>query len=220
MAGFPDSLRRLIEELGRLPGVGSRSAERLAFHLLRCDAGEALRLADAIRAARAELRPCERCFNVSAATRCAVCSDPARDAASILVVEHPRDVEAFERAGAWRGVYHVLHGRVAPAEGEGPEHSSAAALEARVRAGGVAEIVIGTNPDAEGDATALFLERRLRPLGVATTRLARGIGTGGSIEYSGAEVLAEALRHRAAAKDAPAAAAASASAAPRRRRDV
>lgn len=199
MAGFPEALRRLIDELGRLPGVGSKSAERLAFYLLKVDAPDALRLADAIRDARAALRPCVECFNVSTAERCDVCADPARDASLVTVVEHPRDVQAFERTGRYRGVYHVLLGRVAPADGEGPEHLSAAALEARVRRGGVAEVVLGTNPDAEGDATALYLERRLRPLGVAVSRLARGIGSGGSIEYSGTEVLAEAFANRRAA---------------------
>lgn len=196
MAGFPESLRRLIDELGRLPGVGSKGAERLAFHLLKEGKAEALRLADAIRDARDALRPCRECCNVSATETCAVCSDASRDRSVVMVVQHPRDVEAFERTGRWRGLYHVLLGRVAPAEGEGPEHLSTSALLARVRGGGVAEVVIGTNPDAEGDATALLLERLLRPTGVRTTRLARGLGSGGSIEFAGTEVLAEALALR------------------------
>jgi recombination protein RecR len=208
MAGFPESLRRLIDELGRLPGVGSKSAERLAFYLLKCDLDDAHRLADAIRAARAALRPCRECFNVSVSELCDVCADSTRDRALVMVVEHPRDVQAFERTGRFRGVYHVLLGRVAPADGEGPEHLSAAALEARVKAGGVGEVVLATNPDAEGDATALYLERRLTAMDAKVTRLARGLGSGGSIEYAGTEVLAEALLNRqAAVKTAPPAAA-------------
>ncbi len=202
MAGFPETLRRLIDELSRLPGIGSKSAERLAFFLLKCDEAEALRLSDAIRDARAELRPCSGCFNVSAAPRCEICSDPSRDASIVMVVEHPRDVQAFERAGRYRGLYHVLLGRVAPADGEGPEHLSAAALEARLKSGVVSEVILGTNPDAEGDSTALYLERRLRPFGIPITRLSRGLGTGGSIEYAGTEVLAEALARRSSTKTA------------------
>jgi recombination protein RecR len=208
MAGFPESLKRLIDELGRLPGVGSKSAERLAFYLLKCDLADAHRLADAIRDARAALRPCAECFNVTSAERCDVCADPARDRATIMVVEHPRDVQAFERTGRYRGVYHVLLGRIAPADGEGPEHLSAAALERRVKATPSVEVVLATNPDAEGDATALYLERRLAPTGANVTRLARGLGSGGSIEYSGTEVLAEALlNRRASVATAPAPAA-------------
>ncbi|HYC78240.1 MAG TPA: recombination mediator RecR [Planctomycetota bacterium] len=197
MPGFPEELQRLIGELGRLPGVGQKSAERLAFFLLKGEAADAYKLADAIRAARDALRPCRDCFNVSAGERCAVCADPARDRGAVMVVEHPRDLMAFEAMGRWKGVYHVLLGRLAPHEGQGPEHTSAAALEARVRKGGVREVVLATNPDAEGDAAALYLERRLAGApGVTVTRLARGLGTGGSIEYAGTEVLAEALALR------------------------
>jgi recombination protein RecR len=196
MAGFPAAIRRLMEELGKLPGVGTKSAERLAFYLLKCDASDALRLSDAIRDARATVRRCEVCFDLSEAPICAVCADSSRDRSVVMVVEHPKDVRAFERTGRFRGVYHVLLGRVAPGEGEGPEHLSADALEKRVREGGVVEVVLGTNPDAEGDATALYVERRLAPLRVKTTRLSRGIGAGGSIEYAGTEVLAEALENR------------------------
>jgi recombination protein RecR len=196
MAAYPEALQRLIEEFAKLPGVGTRTAERLAFYVVKCDDREAMQLAVAIRDAKKNLLKCRECFNVTEKELCPVCSDAARDRGLVMVVEHPRDLAAFERSGRYRGVYHVLLGRLSPHDGSGPEHISAAGLAARVAKGGIREVILATNPDAEGDATALLLERILRKSGVAVSRLARGLATGGSIEFAGTEMLADALDHR------------------------
>lgn len=196
MAAYPEPLQKLIDELGRLPGVGTRTAERLAFYILKCDDEEAMGLAIAIRDAKKKLRKCKECFNASEQESCRVCADASRDHAMIMVVEHPKDLAAFERLGRYRGVYHVLLGRLSPHDGSGPEHIAAAGLVARVKRGGVREVILATNPDAEGDATSLLLERMLAPHEVHVTRLARGLATGASIEFAGTEMLADALEHR------------------------
>jgi recombination protein RecR len=193
----PQSLDRLVEALMLLPGVGRRTAERLAHHLLRAPQEEALALADAIRVARARIRPCSSCLAPAERDPCPVCSDPARDAGLVLVVETARDLRAVEEAATWRGVYHVLGGRVSPIEGVGADALAIDALVARAKSGSVREVVIGTNPDLEGDGTALSVARALRGVeGVLVTRLARGMPSGGAIEHAGRAVLEEALENR------------------------
>ena len=196
MSSYPGALQTLIDELARLPGIGTRTAERLAFYILKCDDREAMQLAVAIRDAKKKLLRCKECFNVAEQESCRICSDAARDHGVIMVVEHPKDLVAFERTGRFKGVYHVLLGRLSPHDGSGPEHISAAGLVARVAGGKVREIILATNPDAEGDATALLIESMLEPTGVPLTRLARGLATGGAIDFAGTEMLAEALENR------------------------
>jgi recombination protein RecR len=196
LAGYPEPLVRLMEALECLPGVGGRTAERLALYLLRSEGGEALELADAIRELKQSLRPCRACFNFSSETLCPICSDEGRDRTTVMVVESPKELVAFERMGRFRGLYHVLLGHLSPHEGTGMAHTTAERLVDRVRAGGIEEIILATNPDAEGDATALALARRLQGTGVHVTRLARGLSYGFSIEYAGTEVLADALEGR------------------------
>jgi len=194
----PRSLTDLIEALTTLPGVGRRTAERLAHHLLRAPEAEALAIADAIRAARERIRPCSTCGAPSETDPCSVCGDPSRDAGLVLVVETARDLRALEDSGAWRGAYHVLGGRVSPLEGVGPDGIALDALVARARSGAVREVVVATNPDLEGDGTALHVARAVREAapGVRVTRLARGLPTGGAIEFASRAVLADAIEHR------------------------
>src|SRR5687767_13367728 len=173
---------RLLEELGKLPGVGRKTAERLAHHILRVPADEAMRLAVAIRDVKKNSRSCSRCSTVTESDPCAVCADPERDAASVCVVEQPRDVAAIESAHAWRGVYHVLGGKVSPLDGFGVADLNIARLVERVRGEGVREIVIATSPGLEGDATAMYVEKAVEGLGVAVSRIARGVPSGVSLE--------------------------------------
>jgi len=196
MPDYPEPLQKLIEAFTRLPGIGERSAERLAIYLLKADAPEALGLADAIRAVKESLRPCRACFNFSEEPLCPVCADDERVRGTVMVVESPKDVVAFERTSRYRGLYHVLLGHLSPHEGSALRHLTADRLLDRVRAGGIDEVILATNPDAEGDGTALALARRLEGTGVAVTRLARGLPTGFSIEFAGTEVLSDALEGR------------------------
>ncbi len=200
MAKTPESLDRLVTRLTELPGVGRRTAERLAHHLLRVPEAEAIALADAIREARARIHPCSTCHAPSETDPCDVCADPARDRSVVLVVETARDLRAIEDAGAFRGVYHVLGGRVSALEGLGVEHLSLEALVARVRGGSetspIREVIVATNPDLEGDGTALHVEKALLPTGVRVTRLARGLPSGGALEFASRTVIADALEHR------------------------
>ncbi len=193
---YPDSLKRLIEELSRLPGVGTKTAERLAYHILKASAEDALRLAVAIRDVKRNLRPCSVCALPAERDPCAICSDPARDRATICVVEQPKDVYALEKGGSFRGVYHVLMGTIALLEGIEPKDLTIDRLEARVRAGGVREVILAMNPNLEGDATALYLSRLLVPLGVRVTRIARGIPAGSSLEYASRTIIEDALEGR------------------------
>jgi recombination protein RecR len=193
---LPASLARLISALKTLPGVGTRTAERLAFHLLRAPDAEAQELAEALLAMRAAVVACRRWNTIAETDPCPICADEGRDRGRLLVVEQPRDVAAFEEAG-WRGQYHVLLGHLNALEGIEPQHLTIDGLLERVRAGGVDEIVIGTNPDYEGDATALHLRKRLAELPVTVSRLARGIASGSAIEYSNSAMLADALAGRA-----------------------
>jgi recombination protein RecR len=189
----------VIRELGRLPGVGPRTATRLAFHLIRVPRSEVLRLSDAIRAVAEGVSPCLQCGNIAEGDRCSVCRDPLRDRSLLCVVETPFEVLSIERTGAFRGLYHVLGGRLSPLDGVGPEDLSIPALLERI--GGdsrdpIREVILATHPSVEGEATAVYLESVLRPLGVRVTRLARGIPVGSDLEYVDRSTLAEALAGR------------------------
>jgi recombination protein RecR len=194
--GFPRPVEALICELEKLPGIGRRSAERLALHVLKLPHAEAVALARAIRDARVETRRCASCNNVTETELCSICADPARTKQVLLVVEDPRDVEAFERAGVHRGRYFVLMGVLNPADGVEPRHLGIDELVAQVRQGGIEELVLALDPDYEGDGTALLLAEALRPTGVRLTRLARGVPAGSSIEHLNRAVLHDALEGR------------------------
>ncbi len=189
---------RLAAALGRLPGIGAKSAERLAHHLVKCPPEEAIALADAIRAAKERIRHCEICFHLTEAEnpRCVVCRDPRRDASVICVVEQPRDLLAVEKAGTYHGVYHVLLGRLAPLQGVGPEQLTVESLVARVGNGDVREVILATNPTMEGDGTALLVAQSLADFDVSLTRLARGLASGSVLEFANKEMLADALSGR------------------------
>lgn len=192
---FARPLSELIAELERLPGVGPKSAQRLAYHLLRVSDAEASRLADAIRNAKAKLRFCARCQNVSEHEICEICADPRRDGATICVVAEPRDIAALERVNEYRGAYHVLHGLMNPMDGIGPEQLRVRELLERLRED-VQEVILATNPTIEGDATALYLAKLLKPIGVKVTRLAHGMPVGGELDYADSATLLSALEYR------------------------
>ena len=192
------SVDRLVSALGRLPGIGAKSAERLAHHLLKCRPEEALALADAIRDARDQIRHCAACFHLTEVDNplCAVCRDPRRDQGVVCVVEQPRDLLALENAGTHAGVYHVLLGRLAPLQGIGPDQLTLDALVDRVRTGTIREIILATNPNLEGDGTAMLVARALGEFDVSITRLARGLASGSVLEFANKEMLADALSGR------------------------
>jgi recombination protein RecR len=185
-----------MDELKRLPGVGARSAERIAFHILKAERQEALALADAIIATKERLRPCARCFNLAEGELCHICADPRRDQSQIVVVEQPKDLLSLDSTGLITGVYHVLMGHIAPLDDVGPEDLTIAALVQRVKAGGIKEVILATNPTLEGDATALHITNLLADTGVTITRLARGIAPGSQIEFANRAMLQEAFRGR------------------------
>jgi recombination protein RecR len=189
-------IARLIQELGKLPGIGPKTAERLAHHLLATDRSEVLALADALRAVKENVRLCRQCCGLTEAELCPLCSDPSRDPSVICVVEQPRDLTALERSASFKGVYHVLHGRLAPLDNVGPEQLTVERLLQRVRSGGVREVIMATNPTLEGDGTALYLSSLLGPLGVKVTRLARGLPSGSVLEFANNQMLADALEGR------------------------
>lgn len=195
MATRDRTIENLIERLRRLPGIGPKSAERLAFHLLRVEADEALQLARAIEQVRAAVRTCSRCCNLDAQDPCSICGDPARDASMLLVIEDPREVARFEETG-YRGLYHVLQGRLSQLEGIEPEDLTTGLLLERVAAEKPAEVCIATNPDLEGEGTARVLAEKLAPLGVRVTRLARGLPAGASIAMVSRSILADAIEGR------------------------
>jgi recombination protein RecR len=191
-----DSVTRLVEEFAKLPGIGKKSAERLAYHILRVHQSEALALADAIRGVKENVRYCRNCYNLTEQEECAICRDPKRDVSLLCVVEQPRDLMALEQAGTYHGLYHVLLGRIAPLDGVGPEQLTIESLVDRVRQGQFKEIIMATNPTLEGDGTALYLSNVLAEFPVQITRLARGITTGSVLEFANKEILVDALAGR------------------------
>lgn len=196
MAQLTAPVARLIDELAKLPGIGRKSAERVAYHILRVHKSEALALAEAIRDVRENVRYCKICFNLSEGDVCPICQDPKRDRSLLCVVEQPRDLMALEQAGTFRGLYHVLLGRISPLEGIGPDQLTIDQLVARVAEGELREIVMATNPTVEGDGTALHISNLLAEFPVEMTRLARGITSGSILEYTNKEILADALAGR------------------------
>jgi recombination protein RecR len=185
-----------MEELGKLPGIGPKSAERISHHLLGAGTAEVLALAEALREIAEKVRPCRQCFNLTEGELCRICSDPRRDTSVLCVVEQARDVPTLERVGTYRGLYHVLQGRLAPLDDVGPEKLTIDALVHRVGKGGVKEIIMATNPTLEGDGTALYISNLLGESGVRVTRLARGVATGSVLEFANTQILADALEGR------------------------
>lgn len=193
---YEGAVQDLIDELGRLPGIGPKSAQRLAFHLLQVDPADARRLADAIVRVKDRVRFCARCFNVAEAPECHVCRDPRRDPRLLCVVEEPRDVVAIERTREFRGRYHVLGGAISPIDGIGPEDLHVKELLGRLDDESVDEVIIATNPNIEGEATASYLARLLQPLGVRVTRIASGLPVGGDLDYADEVTLGRAFAGR------------------------
>ena len=190
------ALQRLLDELGRLPGIGPKSAQRIAYHLLEADAEEARRLAQAILEVKQQVHFCPVCFSYATRDTCDVCADAGRDRSSICVVSEPRDVTAIERTGAYHGLYHVLGGVISPMDKIGPEQLHVRELLARLTDGEVHEVILATNPDVEGETTATYLARVIRPLGVRTSRLASGLPVGGDLEYADEITLGRAIEER------------------------
>ena len=186
----------LSDELARLPGIGRKTALRLAFHLLKAPADDAKRLARAIVTMRERVRPCDVCGNLTEASPCPICANPRRDGAMVCVVEEASDIMAIERTGEYRGMYHVLGGRLSPLDGIGPGELNVEPLMRRAGGGVVREVLLATNPSVEGEATAAWLGRLLSPLGVRVTRIARGLPVGGDLEYADGVTIAEAITHR------------------------
>ena len=195
-SAYTGSLNRLIEEFGRLPGIGAKTAERLAFHILKADGPTAMALADAIRDVKTKIKRCKGCCNLSEAELCQICSDTRRDRGLICVVEQPKDVISLEKTGACKWLYHVLGGHIAPLEGIDASDLTLDKLVERVRGGEVKEVIMATNPNLEGDGTSLYISSLLRPLGVKITRLARGLPTGSTIEYASGRILTDAILGR------------------------
>lgn len=196
MAKYAPTLIRLVDALMRLPGVGAKTAQRLAFYLLKAPKEEAAALAEAIVDLKEKTRLCEICFNVAEEPRCPICQDPGRIRGVLCVVEEANDLMAIERTGEFKGVYHVLQGSLSPLEGRGPDDILAKELVQRLREREVQEVILATNPNVEGEATALYLQRLIRPLGVRVTRIAHGLPVGGDLEYADEVTLARALSGR------------------------
>ena len=196
MRQYPKPLAKLINELSKLPGIGTKSAQRLAFHILSLDDREAEQLADAITTAKREMKYCSVCGNLTDEDPCAICSDPTRKDDVICVVESPRDVMAMERIKEFNGLYHVLHGVISPMEGIGPEDINLKSLIKRLREGDVKELIIATNPNIEGEATAMYIARLIKPAGIKVTRIAHGIPVGGDLEYADEVTLLKSLEGR------------------------
>lgn len=196
MAVYEGPVQQLIDELGRLPGIGPKSAQRIAFHLLKVAPEDAQRLARAIVEAKERVSWCRRCYNLAEGELCTFCRDERRDANVLCIVEEPRDIVAIERTGEYRGRYHVLQGAISPIEGVGPEQLRIKELLARLPAEGVTEVILATNPNIEGEATAMYLARLLKPLGVRVTRIASGLPVGGDLEYADEVTLGRALEGR------------------------
>jgi recombination protein RecR len=193
---YTDSVNKLIEQLGRLPGIGPKSAQRLAFYILNAEKNEALALAEAIRTVKDKVKTCRTCHNLSETDICPICRDPARDSTVICIVEQPNDLVCLEKTGLCKWIYHILGGHIAPLQGVEPEHLNIEDLLQRVKSGAVKEVVMATNPTLEGDGTALYISTLLKTTGVKITRLARGLATGSTIEFAGPAILAEAIISR------------------------
>lgn len=192
----PEPIQRLVEAFHRLPGIGPKSAQRLAYHILRTSEQEAGGLARAILDVKERIRLCSQCMNITETDPCAFCQDPRRDRGVVCVVEQPLDVLAIERSGGYRGLYHVLHGVLNPMDGIGPEHIHVRELVVRLQAGEIQEVIMATNPSLEGEATAMYIQRLIGPAGVKVTRLARGLPSGADLEYTDDVTLARALEGR------------------------
>jgi recombination protein RecR len=196
MSVYEGPVQNLIDELGRLPGIGPKSAQRIAFHILKTSTVDAERLAHVIREAKERVSWCRRCFNYAEGELCRYCSDARRDGTIVCVVEEPRDIVAVERTAEFRGLYHVLQGAISPIEGIGPEQLRVKELLTRVTSDGVAEVILATNPNIEGEATAMYLAKLLAPAGVKVTRIASGLPVGGDLEYADEVTLGRALEGR------------------------
>lgn len=196
MAKLKSPINRLIDAFANLPSIGKKSAERLAYHVLKMPNEEAIEFAESIRAVKENLKPCKTCFNLSESEECDICKDPRRDQNVLCVVEQVRDLLAIEQAGSFRGLYHVLQGRLSPLDGVGPEKLSINTLVTRLKEGVIREVIMGTTPNVEGDGTALAIATRLAGLPVTITRLARGLTVGASLEQANRDMLADAIASR------------------------
>jgi recombination protein RecR len=196
MVAVPEAVTRLVDEFSRLPGIGPKTASRLAYYLLRAPVAQVQALGEAISTLRERITFCSQCFNITEADPCPVCTDERRERNAVCVVEEPLDVLAIERTGEYRGLYHVLHGAISPVDGIGPDDLRIAELVGRVRPAGIAEVILATNTSLEGEATAMYIQRQLLPFGLRVTRLARGLPVGGDLEYADAITLARALEGR------------------------
>ncbi|MDW3177086.1 MAG: recombination mediator RecR [Acidimicrobiia bacterium] len=193
---FAGPVQDLIDEFGRLPGIGPKSAQRIAYHILKIPAVDATRLSKAINEVKERISFCDRCFNIAEGTECGVCLDPARDLTVLCVVEESRDIVAVERTREYKGRYHVLQGAISPIEGIGPEQLRIAELLARITTEGINEVILATNPNIEGEATAMYLARLLEPLGITVSKIASGLPVGGDLEYADELTLGRALEGR------------------------
>jgi recombination protein RecR len=196
MGVYAGPVQDLIDELGRLPGVGPKSAQRIAFHLLKAPPEDAMRLARSITEAKDKVTFCPRCFNIAEGDECGICSDPRRDTTIVCVVEESRDIVAVEKTGEFKGRYHVLQGAMSPIEGIGPDQLRVKELMARIEPEDITEVILCTNPNIEGEATAMYLGRLLKPLGLRVTRIASGLPVGGDLEYADELTLGRALEGR------------------------
>jgi recombination protein RecR len=196
MTFVAEPVARAIEEFNKLPGIGPKSAQRLAYHLLRSSNEEARALAEAILALKEKIRLCSICFNITDRDPCLICQDKERDHSKICVVERPSDILPLERTGKYRGLYHVLHGSISPAQGVGVEELKVGELLSRCQDSSVTEVIVATNPNVEGETTAMYLRRVIQPLGIQISRLARGLPFGAELEYADAMTLGQALDHR------------------------
>ena len=196
MSTYAGPVQDLIDQLGRMPGVGPKSAQRIAFHLLKLPRDDALRLAGAIVEAKDKVTFCPRCFNIAEGAECGICSDPRRDTTVICVVEEPKDIVSVEKTGEFRGRFHVLQGAISPIDGVGPDQLRVKELLGRLDDEAVTEIILCTNPNLEGEATAMYLSRLIKPLGIRVTRIASGLPVGGDLEYADELTLGRALEGR------------------------
>ena len=198
MPEYAKPMARLIEELRRLPGIGSKSAQRIAFHVLKAGTHDVERLSAALRDVKESIRLCDLCNNVTEVTPCAYCADPSRNAKLLCVIEGPEDILAIEKTGQYRGYYHVLHGALSPLHGIGPEQLRTANLVERLKSGAAeeVEVIVATNPNVEGEATAVYLSKLLKPLGVRVTRIAMGMPVGGDLEYADQVTISKAMEGR------------------------